>query len=488
MTSQSSRLGSPFALLLLAVTAVILVRHAWSSEFDHDEIEHLHASWLVAQGGVPFTDFLEQHHPTLWYLLAPATGWFSSVRALVFAARLGGLGLLAALLALFVRLCRRAYPSVDARFPALLLGASFMLVRNTLVVRPDPLMNALLYGGLLCWVGFLQDGRRRRAVAAGLLLGASVAVLQKALVFVALVTAATLLLAALRPDRRGRLAAGAAALLAGAALPVGALFLFVAGRGYWDDFWFWNYEFNRFFYLQAVLTKHFSVLVTLGISVAVDPLLWAAGAAGMFLCAQDLRQDLRSRLRSEVGAARFGLLLVALGYLPFLCANRFPLEQYFIVFLPLLALFSAEAFARVTAPRPRVWLERGALTMVAVLAAVAVLYPASAPQRAVQDQVLAETAPGQAVFVPPAYNPVFRPHSGYFWYNGALIGEAYAAYCRQHPECPGHKGEEDERRWAAAPPAFVYLQYPEYFPYRWSERSAGYGPTGVPLLLRAEAR
>ncbi len=487
--------------LFWAVMAAIVLRHAWAAQFDHDEIEHLHASWLVGQGQVPFTDFLEQHHPTLWYLLAPATGWFSTVHGLVFAARLGDIGLLAVLLALFVRLARRVYPEVDARLPALLLASSFILVRNMVVVRPDPLMNALLYGGLLSWTAFLQEGRRRSALAAGLLLGASVAVLQKALVFVVLVVAASLLLAFLAyRSRRGgvgwaRLLAGTALMLAGVALPVGALFLFVAGRGYWGDFWFWNYEFNRFFYLQAVLTQHFSVLVTLGINLAANPVLWAAGGAGMFLCARDLWPRVRAALPGGSGAApgvdpalgdaRLGLLVVGLGYLPFLCANRFPLEQYFIVFLPLLALFSAEAFASARSARAEAWLRRGALGMPLILAAVALFYPDSASQREVQELVLAQTAPGQAVFVPPAYNPVFRPHSGYFWYNGALIGDAYAQYCALHPECPGHKGDLDEERWAAAPPAFVFLQYPSYWPYRWSRRSAGYRPTGVTGLLRA---
>jgi hypothetical protein len=492
------RAAKPWYLLAATMT-MIVVWHAWSSQFNHDEIEHLHASWLVAQGQVPFADFLEQHHPTLWYLLAPATRWFPSVHVLVFAARLADLGLLAVLLALFVRIVRRTYPDVDVRLPTLVLASSFMLVRNTMEVRPDPLMNALLYGGLLCWVAFVQEGRRRRAFAAGLLFGAAVAVLQKAIVVVALVAAASLLLAVLRGfgggsphrdqgARRTRLLVGTLAMLAGAALPVGALFLFVAARGIFRDFWFWNYQFNRFFYLQAVLTKHFSVLVTLGISLAVDPVLWIAGGAGMLLCARDLWRDLRgSRPRlGAIGEARLGLLVVALGYLPFLCANRFPLEQYFIVFLPLLALFSAEVFLRVSAPRPRAWLERSALLMVAILAAVALLYPGNGPQRQVQALVLAQTAPGQAVFVPPAYNPIFRPHSGYFWYNASLIGDAYAQYCLQHSECPGHKGDEDRRRWSAAPPAFVYLQYPEYSPYRWCERSAGYRPTEVPGLLRAD--
>lgn len=41
-----------------------------------DEYEHLHASWLVSIGKIPYRDFLEHHHPLLWYLSAPILSLF----------------------------------------------------------------------------------------------------------------------------------------------------------------------------------------------------------------------------------------------------------------------------------------------------------------------------------------------------------------------------------------------------------------------------
>ena len=38
---------------------------------DHDEIEHIHASWQMASGLLPFTDFFQHHSPMLWILLSP---------------------------------------------------------------------------------------------------------------------------------------------------------------------------------------------------------------------------------------------------------------------------------------------------------------------------------------------------------------------------------------------------------------------------------
>lgn len=36
-----------------------------------DNVEHIHATWLVAYGEVPYRDFFQHHNPLLWYLFAP---------------------------------------------------------------------------------------------------------------------------------------------------------------------------------------------------------------------------------------------------------------------------------------------------------------------------------------------------------------------------------------------------------------------------------
>lgn len=36
-----------------------------------DNVEHLHSSWLIWQGYVPYKDFFQHHNPLLWYISAP---------------------------------------------------------------------------------------------------------------------------------------------------------------------------------------------------------------------------------------------------------------------------------------------------------------------------------------------------------------------------------------------------------------------------------
>lgn len=57
--------------VLILVILVQHLRHIGVARYDHDDVEHLHAAWLVRQGLLPFLDFFEAHQPPLWYLLAP---------------------------------------------------------------------------------------------------------------------------------------------------------------------------------------------------------------------------------------------------------------------------------------------------------------------------------------------------------------------------------------------------------------------------------
>src|ERR1051325_11417989 len=61
----------PALMLLLAMTAWGAM--SLRTGFDYDEVEHAHALWRVAQGDVPFYDFLEVHPPFFWKWMKPVT-------------------------------------------------------------------------------------------------------------------------------------------------------------------------------------------------------------------------------------------------------------------------------------------------------------------------------------------------------------------------------------------------------------------------------
>lgn len=461
--------------------SLIAAWHVWFSSYNHDEIEHLHAAWLISVGQLPYRDFLEQHHPTIWFLSAPIAGRFHSVHGLVVWARSFDALCLVSVLALFRSLLRRLHPEAPWQFPTVLLLGSFLFVRSTLEFRPDPLMNAALYAGLLNWVAFLQESKGWRAIAAGASFGVAIALLQKAAVVLGLMSLGWVLLIALRlrrGERISQLVLGGAAVFATAVIPIAGLFAAMRSLRIFDEFWFWNYPFNRFFYLEAHLPQHFSVLRAVGLNVLVDPVLWIAGVFGAWLCARELLRKERLSVRDE---CRLSLLWLALGYFAFLCSNRFPLDQYFIVLLPLLALFSAEVLGRIRSDRQDSILKISILFTPVILAAILLLYPGQREQQEVQELVLARASQDEAIFVPPPFNPIFRRDGAYFWYNAALISEAYADYCRARV-CWDDKLALDDQRWRSSPPVLVLLDIPAYQPYRWSFRKSAYHPSSLPGL------
>ena len=41
-----------------------------------DNVEHIHSTWLVAHGKVPYRDFFQHHNPLIWYIFAPFIKFF----------------------------------------------------------------------------------------------------------------------------------------------------------------------------------------------------------------------------------------------------------------------------------------------------------------------------------------------------------------------------------------------------------------------------
>ena len=39
--------------------------------FDHDEFEHVHSTWYITQGALPYVDLYQGHNPLYWLTLSP---------------------------------------------------------------------------------------------------------------------------------------------------------------------------------------------------------------------------------------------------------------------------------------------------------------------------------------------------------------------------------------------------------------------------------
>lgn len=131
-TGRAMRLlNTVFYAAMVLFAAVAVWRVCRGAGFFMDTAEHIHSSWLVSIGKVPYRDFFQHHNPLLWYLFAPVTQLFYRDTAIVYAARVAAiLGWGAVLYKLYALVCagfggRAAGSAGDESGPRAVADAGF---------------------------------------------------------------------------------------------------------------------------------------------------------------------------------------------------------------------------------------------------------------------------------------------------------------------------------------------------------------------------
>jgi 4-amino-4-deoxy-L-arabinose transferase-like glycosyltransferase len=475
--------GRRTALAIAAAAIALLFVHAAISGCDHDEVQHLHGAWLVSQGKVPFRDFLEQRHPVIYYALAPAVRALDgSPRALIFAVRTFDLLLLVAALAVFLKLVRPLLRDRDAFWPVLLLLGSFFFARNSMEVRPDPWMAFFCLVALWQWAAYLRGGKPWHAALAGVSIGVAIVVLQKAFAFAGLLAIGTVPVALAAPDRLRRILRGGALSIAAALAPLAAGVLLLRAAGLWSEFVFWNYTFNRFYYL-ATQFQGPSATAVVGVSILEQPVLWLGGFVGIWLAIRRFRQ-LADQPELALAAT------VVLGILASVFQSRWPFSHNLLPAQPALAVLAVAALEELhdarwrTAARWHTAVGIVLALLVVKVAAMCFTYDEGHGNIAIEERILALTGPAEPVATAPPYHPIFRRDSFFFWYVPLNNAQAYLECCRRFG-CPPGKVEHDLAAWRTDPPAAVYLpaDEPTWAPVGFAAYRSAYRPTDVPGLF-----
>ena len=334
----------------LAAAALLRADLVVRRYFDTDETAHLHAALLAAHGNVPFRDFFENHGPAMPALLAGVVAGQKTP----YAAALAGRALMSACwlgMLLLAARPRRGEDPLGGALTAVLLAFFGAFALKSVEVRPDVPAALLLCGALAS----AASGRPRSGLAAGFLLGLG-AWFSPKIVFAG---AGLLAASALRRGREGgRREAGRflARAAAGAAVPAFAGLSVFAACGALRPLWNCYVVFNVLFRRAALPWP-----TTLAPSLALDPLIWLLGLAGLW----------RWRRRpEEAGALALGL--AGLVVVP----SAYP--QYLLFLAPPLAALASRALLDwiEAGPRPA---RRAALA--ALLLAAALARPAAAGLR-----------------------------------------------------------------------------------------------------------
>lgn len=406
---------------------------------DADELEHLHATWLVLNGQVPFRDFFEHHHPLVWFVLAPVLALTGESASAILVFRGVFFLLVMAIARATYLLAMECAPSKDiARLAAVILLSMTTFVGVAIEIRPDVPQILFAVLSVVYALRLVRTGTAKDAMLSGAAAAVSFLFLQKA-VFVFAGYPAFFLYYVRQRRLTWRAGLWFGAAFAATCVPALAYLVYT---GSVDDYVISNWLVNA---RVGASGYRFSMLAPEVVrDVARNLVFWVLIA---WAAATSLRRPL-----ARPWAAPFWLGLTALGLI--VALNRVT-DRYIAATVPFLAVGLA-CWLGDTASRMRVDGRRA----LAVLAVV-VIVPAATMTRAITrtntaqlDQirfVLDRTTPADRVFDVDRNINVFRPDWHYYWFRMGSAPRLYQEYSG------GRRQELDVcRALADARPVFVY--------------------------------
>ncbi len=225
-------------LVILCLVGLATVCFHW---VEGDIGEHIHDSFMVYQGQVPYRDFFEHHHPLLWYLSAPIVGLLERNYAVF--------GVMCYITFLFFVLGLVYVYKIVAEFlsgrTAALFSVIMLLIPGIFLYyayfKPDNYMYTCLAAGIYYFFCYMRDKKSRYLVFSYLGVWVAFLFTQKALFYFPLMAVWSLWLLYKKEMRwRDVSAASALPLISGAMM--GAYLLF---NGMWHIYYQMNFAFNR---------------------------------------------------------------------------------------------------------------------------------------------------------------------------------------------------------------------------------------------------
>ncbi len=146
--------GIVFYLVAAAVFYALAV--AYFPTQNGDNIEHIHSSFMIAIGQVPYRDFFQHHNPLLWYLFAPLTKLFEYNSTIAEVACLVSLLVFLKSLVYVYRIVYELYGDKFWGMAAAAMVAAPGYKLYAIDLRPDNYMIFCLMGGLYYFIRYLK--------------------------------------------------------------------------------------------------------------------------------------------------------------------------------------------------------------------------------------------------------------------------------------------------------------------------------------------
>jgi 4-amino-4-deoxy-L-arabinose transferase-like glycosyltransferase len=337
-------------LLLISVGLILaaFVPRLWLLQtrfFDRDELEHLHTAWLTFEGQLPYRDFFQNHTPLLYFFLAPLFMFYDAARniddafALMFTARRLMWLLAGSILALTYCLGRTWRDWRIGLAAAVFLANTIMFLEKTLEIRPDLISVTCWLGALVLLVRGAQaeraDASRTRYafVLIGFLIGSAMMATQK-MVFTGPGLAVAMTWYLLDPRSHGGFKGRLTNVLlqvAGASAPILAIVVYFTARGALEEFIYFNWVLNAAWQIRFSPARYLEQLwVQNGLLVGLSVI----GVLGI---------GLRMFSREAFRRGDYIVVINGIGLFAGLFIISVPHRQYYLMFLPLIAIYAATA-------------------------------------------------------------------------------------------------------------------------------------------------
>lgn len=146
-----------FVNVLYLCVSIVISRRAVG-----DDLEHIHAAWLIGQGLVPYLDFFEHHHPLMWFLFAPLATAMSGNMLIFWVIRI--ICFLTSLATIYViyRLIKDFWGDKITALVAINIFLYSNIVMDSMVqFKPDTFMHFFFFLGLYLLFRFWRENKQK---------------------------------------------------------------------------------------------------------------------------------------------------------------------------------------------------------------------------------------------------------------------------------------------------------------------------------------
>ena len=309
--------------IILAVLLFLVLLNSILTVFNVDEIEHIHSSWKILNTGHIYTDVFQNHHPLIYYIIAPVIAIVGENIATLFILRWLALLTLLCIIIVTYLISKELFDKKTAILSIILLASMRVFIHRAMEIRPDT--PQVLFGliSILFLLSFYKKRSYRALLISSISLAISFMFLQKALLLI-LILGLIMTIDIFRRKFSIKDMLFYSFVFIISLIP---LSLYLLSTGELEQYILLNWKLN------LDMGNSFSPLSNIFNTLRRNTLIWVFYFAGLWLVLKKFKEE-----ENRVRLAVFSILLLATIFLA-----SHPSPQYFMHAAPLVSILSAFA-------------------------------------------------------------------------------------------------------------------------------------------------